>query len=323
MQRYRKLSTTSENSHTERWLVSYADYMTLMFALFVVLYSMAITKENEFEVLSNSLENVFIKSALKSSEQGSGVKGEGLLIENSLETEFNLYGNAITNEDRGPELLDGFGDLVNLQQKRLGSPLESLNQNLQAALFDHIEAGEAKLELDDDWLTIELSSGLLFGSGSAVSTNEAKKVVSDVYGIIKNVDNYIRIRGFTDNLPINNELFNSNWQLSVARATQMLLELESLGVNPAQMAVEGYGEYAPFASNDTPEGRAENRKVVIALSKYGLPSVSEDLNANQENTQNTVIIEDSKLDNVTNGQIKVIELPNGGIRITTREEEKQ
>ena len=103
----------------------------------------------------------------------------------------------------------------------------------------------------------------------------------------------------------------------------MLLELESLGVNPAQMAIEGYGEYAPFASNDTPEGRAENRKVVIALSKYALPIASESQNTNQENTQKTVIIEDSSTDAQNNNQIKVIELPNGGIRITTREEEKQ
>lgn len=200
MRRYRQLTISSENNHVERWLVSYADYMTLMFALFVVLYSLAITKEEEFSVLSDSLESIFVQPEIRT-EDGSGVKGEGLLLKNSVESEFNLYGNAITDEERGPELVDGFGDLVNLKKKRLGSPLESLNQELKTALFDHIEAGEAKVELDQDWLTIELSSGLLFGSGSAVATLNAKKVVKDIYEIVKSVDNYIRIRGFTDDRP--------------------------------------------------------------------------------------------------------------------------
>lgn len=117
MRRYRQLTISSENNHVERWLVSYADYMTLMFALFVVLYSLAITKEEEFSVLSDSLESIFVQPEIRT-EDGSGVKGEGLLLKNSVESEFNLYGNAITDEERGPELVDGFGDLVNLKKKK-------------------------------------------------------------------------------------------------------------------------------------------------------------------------------------------------------------
>lgn len=318
MRRYRQTIQSEDVNHTERWLVSYADYMTLMFALFVVLYSFAITKEQEFSVLSDSLESIFVKLEPQL-QDNSGVTGDGLLLKNSIESEFNLFGNAITNEEQGPELVDGFGDLVNLRKKKLGSPLESLNHDLMTALFDHIEAGEAKVELDQDWLTIELSSGLLFGSGSAVATQNAKKVVKDIYEIVKNVDNYIRIRGFTDDRPINNEQFSSNWQLSVVRATAMLLELERLGMTSAQMAIEGYGEHSPTSSNETEEGRAANRKVVIALSKYALPP-KEKKESPQATNQETVIIEDTKVQKA-NPEIKVIELPHGGIRITTREEE--
>lgn len=119
--------------------------------------------------------------------------------------------------------------------------------------------------------------------------------------------------------PINNELFSSNWQLSVARATEMLLQLERLGINPAQMAIEGYGEHSPTSSNETEEGRAANRKVVIALSKYALPAKENKVSPEAVN-QETVIIEDAKAQKA-NPEIKVIELPHGGIRITTREEE--
>ena len=160
---------------------------------------------------------------------------------------------------------------------------------------------------------------MLFSSGSAVAQQRAKQVVGLVKDIIAPVDNYIRVRGYTDNEGIRNEMFRSNWELSVARATSVLVELESLGINPARMAIEGYGQYSPFASNDTEQGRAENRKVVVALSKYGLPP-KEPENTEQESPnqpQQTTEIELPSDDN----SIKVIQLPHGGIRITTRNEQ--
>jgi len=246
-----------------------------------------------------------------------------------VDTEFVLYGNSIRDEEKGPELVDGFGDLENLKQKRLGSPLDSLEQDLKTALSDEIEKGQAKLELNQDWLTIELNSGLLFGSGSSASTPNIIQVVSRIYGVISPVDNYIRVRGYTDNRPINNEIFSSNWQLSVSRATEMLLALEKEGIDPSRMAIEGYGEYAPFATNDTEQGRAENRKVVIALSKYGRfskPEVEKKLlddSVKNEVDLNSKLEEIEKQANAKDDNtIKVINLPNGGIRITTREKEQ-
>ena len=327
MRRYRKSASENNHDNLDRWLVSYADYMTLMFAFFVVLYSLAITNENEFKILSDSLEQVFDKSANHHEQQGEGVNGEGLLLKNAVDTEFVLYGNSITDEEKGPELVDGFGDLANLKQKKLGSPLDSLEQDLKTALSDEIEKGQAKLELNQDWLTIELNSGLLFGSGSSASTNEIEQVVSKVYNVINTVENYIRVRGYTDNQPINNEVFSSNWELSVSRATQMLLALEREGINPARMAIEGYGQYAPFADNSSAQGRAENRKVVIALSKYGIFSQSdsqiispEDPEGNEQEFETQLKkIEQQAVDDKT---IKIINLPDGGIRITTREKEQ-
>ena len=315
----RRLGRSAQKSqHTERWLVSYADYMTIMFAFFVVMYAIAINKEENFQILSDSLEQVFDKSARIYSQQGTGVEGTGILTDRVTPEKELLYGESINKEEQGPELLDGQSDTSNIQQKYLGKPLDSLLTKLQSALIDEIRDGEANLELHQDWLIIELSSGMLFSSGSAVAHSRAKQVVKIVKDIIEPVDNYIRVRGYTDDETIRNEIFRSNWELSVARATSVLVELESLGINSARMAIEGYGQYSPFAENNTEEGRAENRKVVIALSKYGLPN---EVNKLAEEQAAEIKEPEPEVELPSDDDtIKIIRLPHGGIRITTRNE---
>ena len=320
MIRRRLRHSSNKNQHTERWLVSYADYMTIMFAFFVVMYAIAINKEESFQILSDSLEQVFDKSARQHSQDGQGVTGTGLLTDRVSPEKELLYGESIQKQEVGPELLDGQSDTSNIKQKHLGKPLDSLLTKLQSALIDEIRDGEASLELHQDWLIIELSSGMLFSSGSAVAHLRAKQVIKLVKDIIAPVDNYIRVRGYTDNETIRNEMFRSNWELSVARATSMLVELESLGINPARMAIEGYGQYSPFADNDTEQGRAENRKVVVALSKYGLPPEPE---ATEEQKRQQLAPEPQPIELPSDdNSIKVIQLPHGGIRITTRNEKQ-
>lgn len=316
MMRRRLGRSAQKSQHTERWLVSYADYMTIMFAFFVVMYAIAINKEENFQILSDSLEQVFDKSARIYSQQGTGVEGTGILTDRVTPEKELLYGESINKEEQGPELLDGQSDTSNIQQKYLGKPLDSLLTKLQSALIDEIRDGEANLELHQDWLIIELSSGMLFSSGSAVAHSRAKQVVKIVKDIIEPVDNYIRVRGYTDDETIRNEIFRSNWELSVARATSVLVELESLGINSARMAIEGYGQYSPFAENNTEEGRAENRKVVIALSKYGLPN---EVNKLAEEQAAEIKEPEPEVELPSDDDtIKIIRLPHGGIRITTR-----
>ena len=318
MLRRRLRNSLQKEQHTERWLVSYADYMTIMFAFFVVMYAIAINKQENFQVLSDSLEQVFDKSARQHSAQGEGVNGDGILTDRTTPEQEVLYGESINKEEHGPELLDGQSDTSNINQKQLGKPLDSLLTKLQSALIDEIRDGEASLELNQDWLVIELNSGMLFSSASAVAHSKAKQVVKIVKDIIAPVDNYIRVRGYTDDETISNEIFRSNWELSVARATSILVELESLGIDPRRMAIEGYGQYSPFADNGTEKGRAENRKVVIALSKYALPP-------EQDNSISELKIKDfepaAEVELPSDDdKIKIIRLPHGGIRITTRNE---
>ena len=314
--RLRQRRHSVERDDVHRWLVSYADYMTLMFALFVVLYAMAMVNEKQFESVTESIGRVFQADTEQIKNKGHG---DDILPVNTPKTNKRLYGNSIL-EEAGPEVVDGEPILSNVSDSQVGNNLTSLESELHTALYDIIESGYAQLQIDGDWLEIELNSGLLFPSGSSSPTPSAKQIINVIYDVIGKTSNYIRVRGYTDNQPINNEVFSSNWELSVYRATAILRSLEFLTVDPARMAIEGYGEYYPSTSNKTREGRAQNRRVVIAISKYGLekanllatPTISVKDVAKIKQSQQTEA-------NVLN-DIKVIPLKDGGIRITTRDE---
>ncbi len=317
MYRHKQRHKHVEHEQLDRWLVSYADYMTLMFALFVVLYAMAMIKEEQYNVLADSLTRIFDKP----SASGTGVAGQSVLVKATTQSEFELHGTSL-QQPKGPELLADARQLSDITQQKLGSPLQSIEQQLTQALANLLQQGVAKLQQDENWLTIELSSGLLFASGSATTTSSATVLLSEISRIIAPINNFIRVRGYTDDQPINNELFASNWELSVSRATSVLRLLEQLNVAPQRLAIEGYGQYYPFATNDTVQGRAENRKVVIAISRYGYHTEAADnVEPSADEIEQTEALQ-QQLEQVSqqDGTIRVIALPGGGIRITTRQD---
>lgn len=319
LSRSKRKQYSIEQDDVNRWLVSYADYMTLLFALFVVLYAMAIVNEEPFETVTESIGRVFQANDEQTKNKGHG---EDILPVNSSKTTTQLYGDGIL-EEAGPELVDGERELSNIEESEVGTNLTSLEKELHTALYDIVESGYAQLQIDGDWLEIELNSGLLFPSGSASATNSARSILSVISQVIVDVTNYIRVRGYTDNQPINNEIFSSNWELSVFRATAILRLLEELEINPARMAIEGYGQYYPRTDNNTQAGRAENRRVVIAISKYGLQQ-SNLLNTPTISVKDVEAIKQVDVgDEIDSNDIRVIQLENGGLRITTRSENEQ
>ena len=199
-----------------------------------------------------------------------------------------------------------------------------MQQQLTQSLANLIEKGVAKVESDEDWLTIQLNSGLLFPSGSGSPIASADIVLKEIVTLLNQTNNVIRVRGYTDNEAIHNEIFDSNWELSMARAMAVLRRLQALGVNPERMAAEGYGQYAPFADNATDAGRTENRKVVIAVSRLSaqVPQAEDEQapkgaqtterSGEQVQAQTPEDVEVS-----ADGTIKVIRLPHGGIKITS------
>ena len=314
MNRLRKRRHFVEHDNVDRWLVSYADYMTLLFALFVVLYAMAMVNEDPFETATESIGKVFQANDDLPKNRGHG---DDILDVNSSKTNKRLYGSGILDV-AGPELVEGEVTLSNVSDSDVGTNLTSLEKELHTALYDLIESGFAQLQVDGDWLEIELNSGLLFPSGSSSATNNATTILAVIYDVIGSSTNFIRVRGYTDDQPINTEIFSSNWELSVFRETAILRVLENLSLDPARMAIEGYGQYYPREDNSTAQGRAQNRRVVIAISKYGLEKMN--LLATP-----TISIKDveaiTDIDN-KEGEIRIIRLDNGGIRITTREDDQ-
>ncbi|MDA8621172.1 OmpA family protein [Psychrosphaera sp.] len=312
MPRISKRLKARQQDNLDRWLVSYADYMTLMFALFVVLYALSIVKEKSFDTLSQSLGQIFHITG----DRGKGTAGDGILT-NQIAQQDVLDGNSL-NPEKGPELLDQDLLINESKNKKLGNPLQALKQDLQTALVDVADQGDAKLRINDDWLTIELSSGVLFASGSASANPQAFPIVQEVANSLAQVNNYIEVRGFTDDLPINNEIFSSNWELSAARAALITNLLEQFGIVKDRLSIKANGPNEPIASNETAEGRSRNRRVVIALSKFSYlqPRPEE---PNKEQLQQNLA---DKFPNETSegNELRVIQLPGGGIRITTRQE---
>ena len=305
-----------EQDNVDRWLVSYADYMTLLFALFVVLYAMAMVNEEPFETATESIGKVFQANEELPKNRGHG---DDILDVNTSKTNKRLYGNGILDV-AGPELVDGEVTLSNVSDSQVGTNLTSLEKELHTALYELIESGYAQLQVDGDWLEIELNSGMLFPSGSSSATKNAITILAVIYDVIGSSTNFIRVRGYTDNQAINTEIFSSNWELSVFRATAILRALENLNLDPARMAIEGYGQYYPREDNRTAEGRAQNRRVVIAISKYGLGKS----NLLATPTVNVKDVEAIKqVDNADGEQdeIRIIRLDNDGIRITTRDDD--
>lgn len=138
---------------------------------------------------------------------------------------------------------------------------------MRDAFGDLINSNQMTVRGNELWIEIELNSSLLFGSGDAMPSDKAFAIIEKVANILKPFANPVHVEGFTDNLPIRTAQYPTNWELSSARAASIVRLLAMEGVNPARMASVGYGEYQPVASNDTADGRARNRRVVLVISR--------------------------------------------------------
>lgn len=238
-----KDSFAEESVNHERWLVSYADLMTLLLAFFVVMYSIARMSEEDYKELTAQLSAAF-------------TNGEAPHRPES-DTLIDLGGAA--GETSPAEQVDTKEE-ENAQQK-LG---DTIQQRLEGD-------NSVRVSGNEEWLEIELDSNLLFSSGGAQLRNEAKIPLAKIAEELAGSGFPLRIEGFTDNVPIKSRRYASNWELSFARASAVLRYLGSQGVAPQRMAATGYGEFQPLADNNTEQGRAQNRRVLIKVAKNADP----------------------------------------------------
>lgn len=242
-----------EEQQVDRWVVSYADFITLLLAFFVVMYSISSVNEGKYQVLSDSLEGIF--------------KGADYRF------------NPITIGDiKGSDGRQGFGLLDHLPSQDRSSTEPSLEDEEAVQLhqiqkdateeFQKLIAdGTLKVASNELWVEIEIQSSLLFASGSAQPSADADPILEGVATLLKEYENPIHVEGFTDDKPIESEVFASNWELSAARAAGVVRMLSYFGIAPERMAAVGYGEYQPKVSNLTARGRAINRRVKVIVSR--------------------------------------------------------
>jgi len=246
-----------EPDNRERWLVSYADFITLLFAFFVVMYSISSVNEGKYKVLSDSLEGIF-NSAQKStkpiqigessaSAEDSGVNKERIeLIVDAPEVE------------KEREKIEPDKEDVQLQQ---------IAGEFEESFEDLIFEEKVSVEKKDDWIEISLDDTVVFSSGGVEPIHEALPIIEKIARIMEDHENAMLVEGHTDNVPIRSPVFPSNWELSAARAASVVRYLALEGVSAGRMGAMGYGEFQPVARNDTAAGKRKNRRVVLLISK--------------------------------------------------------
>ncbi len=235
-----------EHENHERWLVSYADFITLLFAFFVVMYSISSVNEGKYKILSESLVGVF-------SSQDRSIRPIPIGEERPRTTEATR--------------LDFDQGAANAQVEAPEDPLDAIARSMREAFGELIGDGQLTVRGNELWIELELSSSLLFPSGDAIPNDHAFELIEKVATILAPYQNPIHVEGFTDNLPISTASYPTNWELSAARAASVVRMLAAQGVDADRLAAVGYGEFQPIADNATAEGRARNRRVVLVVSR--------------------------------------------------------
>jgi chemotaxis protein MotB len=241
------------HANHERWLVSYADFITLLFAFFVVLYASAQTDNKRIAQVSAAIQGGFQQLAAFT----GGANGSTVL----------LPANQTTSQTKAPQP-SSVVDLAHGVGSGGGySPdVSLLKRQLEEALGEEIQKHEVEMRVTPEGLVVSLREVGFFNSGDATLLVDGQNTLARIAGVLNEKGFHIRVEGHTDNKPIHTKLFKSNWELSTARATEVVsLLIEKHGFDPSLVSAAGYSQYRPIASNATEEGRRSNRRVDLVV----------------------------------------------------------
>jgi chemotaxis protein MotB len=243
--------------HHDRWLVSYADFITLLFAFFVVMFASTHADKGHTKALSESIRKAFGGKAAQNSKRSRGHGAIVPLPAAPAQTELAA---------KSKEVRDG----AEASLLELSSSLE----NLKSSLKSEVENGAIHLSLEQRGLVISLEAAAFFPSGDSTIKQSAYGAIGKVADVLKRLPNALRLEGHTDSQPISSSRFHNNWELSAARSIAMLQILsEKFGVPPQRMAIVGYADTEAVDSNETEQGRGRNRRVdIVVVSRYGMQS---------------------------------------------------
>lgn len=260
-----------EHENHERWLVSYADFITLLFAFFVVMYSISSVNEGKYRVLSDALMAAFRSSpkTIMPIQEGQPAKAP--------QSE-NLAQRPEANIVAPPDL--PVPDVSRRKPHKGGAPapLAELATRFEEEFSRLIDEDLIAVRFNDDYVEVEIKSEILFVAGSTQLSTQAQEIVKKLGKVMRNFPNSMRVEGFTDNIPVKSVVYPSNWELSAARAGSVVRLLSEEGVHPARLSAVGYAQYRPVADNATAEGRNRNRRVtVVVLNQTDTTELREDL----------------------------------------------
>src|SRR5271157_1322635 len=248
------------NISRDRWLVSYADFITLLFAVFVLLYASSSADLKKQSQVSEAIDSAF--------------RSLGIFPDARRRPE---SANSVTDATEKPAIPMNIvmGEDV-LSPAKVKEDLENLHRELEQRLSNQVATHTVSMKMGRDGLVISLREAGFFASGSATPKPETLPTLRQIALSLGRTPYDLRIEGHTDNIPIHTAEFDSNWELSAARATHIArIFIDLKAIPPERISAAGYSEYHPAAGNDTAEGRSENRRVDLVV----LPRTKIDLSA--------------------------------------------
>ncbi len=232
-----------EHDNNERWMVSYADFITLLFAFFVVMYGISSVNEGKYRVFSVSMNRAFGSDGEANTESGT-----------VRLTQDEMYFKSLVDR-RNARLAE--------KQRKLDERMQKLLETLNVKLAGFVKNGQMTISQTTRGVVLEINASMLFKGGDANLQPQALGTLADVAKELATEDMAIEVQGHTDNLPISTPQFPSNWELSATRASSVVRLFIDHGVAAKRLTASGAADNIPLASNDTPEGRARNRRVTV------------------------------------------------------------
>jgi chemotaxis protein MotB len=263
-----------EHVNAEAWAIPYGDLVTLLFALFTVMYAMSSVNEGKFRVLSDSMIAAF-RGAPKSlqpvniGDKQPGKGGDKPLVGITPTALMKLKQDVSGAEaPRVIAITDG------ADSKGEPGALVRMERAVQDAMQALIDAKLVTVKRENMWLEIEINADILFPSGAAGFASSAEPVLDKLAEVLKPFPNPIRVEGHTDDRPVHTAAYPSNWELSAARAASVVHEFTKAGIDPLRLEIVGFGEFHPRQSNATQEGRNANRRVAILVLEAVAPGAA-------------------------------------------------
>jgi chemotaxis protein MotB len=233
-----------EHDNHERWMVSYADFITLLFAFFVVMYGISSVNEGKYKVFGAAINKAF---GTKSSE----TEGGSMHL-----TEEEIYFKSLVDRRNAR--------LAEIQRKQ-NERMQNLAKTLNETMDKFVKSGQMNVSQTGRGVELEINASALFNQGEADIQPEAKKTLADAAKVLADNDYAIEVEGHTDNLPISTARFPSNWELSSARASSVVRLFIDQGIAAKRLKAVGSADNHPVLPNDSAEGRARNRRVTITV----------------------------------------------------------